>query len=89
MEFIGWSSSVLFAICAIPQAYHCWKSGKAEGMSLFFLWTWLIGEILGTIYVIYLGNLPLIFNYLANLLALMVIVRYKHFPRKVKHGIIL
>jgi len=81
MELIGWISSILFAICAIPQAYHCWKEGKAEGMSLFFLWTWFIGEILGTIYVISLGNYVLIFNYTANLLALLVMVKYKHFPR--------
>ena len=90
MELIGWMSSLLFAICAMPQAYHCWKDGRADGMSTFFLWTWLIGEVLGSIYVISLGNYILIFNYVGNLLALLVIVKYKHFPRKkVKHGIIL
>jgi len=82
MEIVAWMSSILLAVCAIPQAVQSLKEGHSNGMSTLFLWGWLIGEILGAIYVIYLFNIPLIFNYLANIIALLIIVRYKHFPRK-------
>lgn len=82
METVGWISSILFAICAAPQAYHSYKAGNAEGVSSFFLWTWFIGEALGVAYAVHLGSLPLIFNYLANMSALLVILKYKYLPRK-------
>lgn len=82
MEIVAWISSILLAVCAIPQAIHSLKEGHADGMSIIFLWAWFLGEISGVIYVTYLCNIPLIFNYLANLVALSVIVWYKHFPRE-------
>jgi len=82
MEIVAWMSCILLALCAVPQAIHSLKEGHADGISLVFLWAWFLGEILGAVYVIYLGNIPLIFNYLANLAALCIIVWFKHFPRE-------
>ena len=79
MEIIGWLGGILFAICAIPQAYACWKQKHAEGLSWLFLLTWTWGEIFTLIYVLCRDDTsyPLIFNYTFNLIALGVIIYYK------------
>lgn len=79
IDMIGWTGSALFAICAIPQAYVCYKQKHAHGLSWVFLITWLLGEVLTLIYILIkeVLDLPLLFNYTANLLALFVILHYK------------
>ncbi|HLE10637.1 MAG: hypothetical protein A2504_12810 [Bdellovibrionales bacterium RIFOXYD12_FULL_39_22] len=83
-KIIGWLASFFFAICGIPQAVDCWKRGNADGLSAWFLTSWSLGEVLMTIYVILQHGLdgPLLVNYAGNILALIVIVRYKILPRR-------
>lgn len=77
LELIGWIGAILFAICSIPQAYQCWKTKSAQGLSLSFLLMWFIGEVLTIIYVLPKWDLPLLFNYAVNILSLLVIFYYK------------
>lgn len=42
-NFIGWVGSVLFALCALPQAVKTWKTKKADDLSLLFLIFWMLG----------------------------------------------
>ena len=78
IEIIGWIGSILFAICAIPQAYHCWKTKSCHGMTWLFLLMWLFGEVFTIIYVVLQHfSWALIFNYVFNLLSLGVIIYYK------------
>jgi uncharacterized protein with PQ loop repeat len=81
MELVGWFGAICFAICAAPQAWLCYRQGHAMGLSHLLLGLWVTGEACSFIYVLPLGKLPLLFNYAANLALLMVILRYKWFPR--------
>lgn len=80
ISVIGWIGSILLALCGLPQAYYCWKNKNANGVNGLFLAMWSIGEVFGAIYVLSLGDAPLITNYLINLFSCAVIVRYKIWP---------
>lgn len=77
METIGWIGAMLFAICGLPQAIQCAKDGHARGLNWFFLLAWLGGEILTIIYVWPKADMPLLANYMVNLVFLSVMLRYK------------
>lgn len=77
LEIIGWIGAIAFAVCGAPQAWQSYKTKTAEGVSSLFLYLWLIGEIATIIYVIPKGHLPLLFNYLANLVFISIILYYK------------
>lgn len=77
IEVIGWVGAICFSICAIPQAIKSWQTKSAKDLSSAFLILWVLGEILTLIYVLPKGHLPLIFNYVFNLLALVVICFFK------------
>ncbi len=51
MEIIGWLGSILFAICAVPQAVQSYKQKHSHGISKAFLALWLFGEVFTTIYI--------------------------------------
>lgn len=83
IELIGWLGAFCFSICAIPQAWLCYKQGHARGVSEFFLSLWFIGEVCMLIYSLTLpGAEPLIVNYLFNLACLLIIMKYKVLPKK-------
>lgn len=80
---IGWLGSVMFAICGLPQALKARREGHAEGLDLGFLLLWTGGELC-TLYAVLGLSTPilyLIFNYLANLVFLAIVWRYKIWPR--------
>lgn len=81
MEAIGWVGAALFAICGLPQAVQCWREGHARGLNWFFLLAWLGGEILTITYVWPKADWPLLFNYLTNLVFLLIMVRFKLWER--------
>ena len=77
MEVIGWIGSFLFAICGAPLAYSAWKNKKSE-VDILFLNLWFFGEVLTLAYVVYTEPLlPLIANYVFNILCIMVVYYYK------------
>jgi len=83
METIGWIGSLLFAICGLPQAVKSYKDGHSEGVSSLFLIIWLGGEVFTLTYILDKGGLaPLVFNYLGNLIFILIILKYKFFPRR-------
>ena len=81
-EILGWIGSILFAVCGAPQAWQCMRDGHSRGLNWFFLLAWLGGEILTILYVLPKMDLPLLANYFANLIFLLVMVRYKLWERK-------
>jgi len=82
MEFLGWIGSILLAFCGLPQAIESYKTKCSEGLTWGFLFMWLSGEILTFLYVLPKLDLPLIFNYSANIIFLIIIVYYKIKPKK-------
>lgn len=81
MEYIGWTGALLFAICGLPQAIQCYRAGHSRGLDWMFLICWLFGEILTIIYIWPKNEYPLLFNYLANLVFLGVMIFYKIWER--------
>lgn len=80
-EVIGWLGSILFSMCAVPQAWQCYRQKHADGLSWTFLLMWLTGEILTAVYVWPTQQYPLLANYFFNGLCLLVILRYRMWPR--------
>lgn len=76
-ERVGWLGSVLFALCAVPQAWKCLVTGSADDFSWAFLVMWLLGEILCLFYIWPKRLWPLVLNYSANLACLLVIIGVK------------
>lgn len=81
-EILGWIGSIAFAVCAAPQAYDSWKKGNSRGITWGFFILWSVGEVFTLLYILPTGKLPLIVNYLVNLMFLIVIGYYKVYPRK-------
>lgn len=83
MVTIGWIGSILFSLCVLPQSMQCYRQGHARGVNSLFLWLWFWGEIFTTIYVVNVigPDGPLLFNYAANFLCLLVILKFKHWER--------
>lgn len=76
IELAGWLSAIMFSLCSIPQAYHCYREKSAKGIDGLFLFLWIGGEVAGLIYSIGLDLLPLFFNYGLNLVGTGIILYY-------------
>ena len=77
LDFLGWVGSLLLAFCGLPQAVESWRTKSSEGVTWGLLGMWCAGEVLTLMYVIPKMDLPLLFNYSANLAFLSVIIFYK------------
>jgi uncharacterized protein with PQ loop repeat len=82
MENIGWLGSILLAFCGLPQAVESIKTKSSEGLTWGFIGMWFLGEILTFIYILPKLDLPLLFNYTANIIFLSIIIFYKLCPKK-------
>ena len=74
-DLIGWVGSLLLAFCGLPQAIQSVKSGDSNGINSGFIWAWFIGELMTLIYIIPEFKWPLIFNYTANIIFILIIDR--------------
>jgi uncharacterized protein with PQ loop repeat len=86
MEWIGYLGAFLLAACGIPEAYKSCKTGNSNGLTLSFLLMWYLGEIITLIYVLYIEDKPLQFNYISNILFITVILYFKFFPKENRNG---
>jgi uncharacterized protein with PQ loop repeat len=83
-EIIGWIGSILFAVCALPQAIHTFRTKKSDDLSAMFLWFWFWGEIFTLSYILYSDfatgtyHFPLYFNYIFNLFLLFYLIYAKY-----------
>jgi len=76
-DMIGWIGSFFLAICAIPQAYHSFKTKSSKGIDNTFLILWFLGEVFTMFYLWPKQDWPLITNYAVNFVCLSVIAWYK------------
>lgn len=86
LEFFGWAGSILFAICGLPQAMQSVKDGHSNGLNWFFLLAWLFGELFTIAYVLPKMDIPLLANYMINLIFLAIMIYYKLWPRNRKNN---
>jgi uncharacterized protein with PQ loop repeat len=84
-DFIGWIGSIAFAICGLPQAWECFKNKSARGINTAFVALWLTGEVCYVISVLMKFGWVhwMMFNYLANIFSITVIIFYMHRDRKI------
>jgi len=81
-ELFGWLGGIAFAVCGIPQSYKSYIDGNSNGLAFSFILLWLLGELFTIIYILPTGSLPLYFNYGGNLIFVLIILKYKIWPRK-------
>lgn len=82
MYHIGWFGNSLLAICGLPQAFKSYKNGHSKGVSRWFLWTWVIGEVFAfAFHLLTSDNYPQVMNYVMNLGFISIVIYYSHFPR--------
>ena len=81
LDITGWIGSFLLAICGLPQAGQSIKDGHSRGLNWYFNSAWLGGEIMTFVYVFPKMDIPLLFNYSANLIFLAIMIRYKIWER--------
>ena len=67
--------SLLFALCAVPQAYKTWQD-KTGDLSWWFLFMWLGAELLMVNYAMRTAQWTLLGNYAANMMCLGVLIYY-------------
>ena len=80
---LGWAGSLLLALCAIPQAYKSFTEKRTVGISPAFLWMWLSGEMMASIYVFCEKySLPLMLNYISNIILILIILWFCYFPKR-------
>ena len=82
MENIGWIGSILLAFCGLPQAIESYKTKSSAGLTWGFLFMWFVGELCTFAYILPKMDLPLMFNYGANIIFLIIIIFYKIKPGK-------
>lgn len=82
-ELVGWVGGLMLAVCAIPQAFLSYKQGHSNGLAIGMLVAWLLGEVFTLVYVAPKLDWPLIVNYSANIVCLVIICWYRAFPRVV------
>ena len=69
---------MLLALCGLPAAIQCINEKSSKGMNKTFLAMWFFGEVLTLAYVAQKSNVvPLLTNYLINIICLLVIIYYK------------
>jgi uncharacterized protein with PQ loop repeat len=82
METFAWIGSILLGVCALPQSYKSIKDKETVGVSPAFLWAWILGEMFTFVYVIFEKySVPLLLNYLLNIIFISVILYYFYFPK--------
>ena len=77
LDILGWLGSSLLAVCAVPQAYKCFKQKHSEGLSWLMLLMLGVGDGCLLLYVIPKNDAALIFNYTLNFFVISVIIYYK------------
>jgi len=81
LESIGWTAAVLLSLCGFPQAMKSFRDKHSRGLSWLFVISWSLGCVLMLIYVIPTGSLPLITDYVLNIIFTLVILYYKLRPK--------
>ncbi len=83
-KLLGWAGAGFFAFCAVPQVVQTLREGHARNLNSLFLWMWFWGAILCAVgSVLDVGVVPwLLFNYSMNLLCVVILLKYKLFPRR-------
>lgn len=83
IETLGWIGALCFSLCGLPQLVLTVKNGNANGVSTGFLGLWITGEVCMGTFMLLTGAMKpqLAINYIVNIVGIMLILKYKIFPR--------
>jgi uncharacterized protein with PQ loop repeat len=86
VQLIGYIGLSLLMMSCIPQTYKTVKQGHNNGMTVFYLVSLVIGFIVLIIYLCLLPKMPvpILINYIVNLICYSIMTYYKFFPNKSK-----
>lgn len=86
IDIIGWVAAAILAMKAVPQVMKSHRKGNGKGLSPTFLWLWLVGQSLMLTYLLLQPTfiVPVITTVAINLVMVIIIMRYRYFPRKDK-----
>lgn len=81
----SWFGTTILVIRGLPQAYKSWVDGHSRGLSQAMLWLWFLGSALLLPHLILQWEVLLITVYVANILCILVMLKYFYFPRRLKN----
>lgn len=85
-QIFGWLSTVCFILSPVFLALKIWQQGHCRYLAWIFIWPWAIGEVAAIVHTlinfgVILATWPIYINYLTNILALGIIIKYKVWER--------
>jgi len=80
---LGALGAIFFALSGLPQAVRSYRDGHSNGVLHGTIWLWLLGEACMMAYASkrYPEDYVLIGNYILNLVMVLIITKYKYWPR--------
>lgn len=84
IQLIGYLGLIFLLAAALPQAAKAIKQGHSDNMAVSYLILLDIGFIILIFYVCLLPKtpIPILINYIINLIAYGAMTYYKFFPRR-------
>lgn len=78
LYWLSWTGALCLALCAVPQAIKAKKDASSTmGLSWWFLWTWLAGEVLMLVGLSQVASVPVLLNYGLNIGIVLYLLRVK------------
>lgn len=77
VDIAGWIGAGFWTVCGLPQAYRCFKTKSAKGLSGLYLSLWWLGFIGSLIYIIPQHRYPILINYLVGCFNFTIMSYYK------------
>jgi len=71
---LGWTATILFSICYIPQILKTYQTKTVEGLSFLLLFISLIANIIALVYAFLIHQTPLEAKYILALLFLIATI---------------
>jgi len=69
---LGWTATILFTVCYVPQIIKTIKSESIEGLSFLLLFISFVANIIAFVYATMIEQPPLQFKYAAGLVFLSI-----------------
>jgi len=73
-SILGWTATILFTICYVPQIMKTYKSQTVEGLSFLLLFISFIANIIALVYATLIKQEPLQVKYFLGLIFLAIAI---------------
>jgi uncharacterized protein with PQ loop repeat len=65
---LGWTATVLFTICYIPQIIKTARTKTVDGLSFWLLFISLVANVIALAYALLIHQMPLIIKYIGGII---------------------